>query len=506
MPTDRPALRALLLVGWALAACPRARAVALAAPFSSRMVLQEGMRVPVWGTGRAGERVSVSFQGQTKTAVVGPKGDWMVGLSPLKPGGPFAMTVRGDRTLTLSDVLVGEVWLFAGQSNMQWPVRLTADAAREIAASGNPRLRLWEEPVNYWKHRRWEASGPETVPEFSAIAYYTGRRLQAQLHVPVGLMVLAVGGTATIEWIPPAARSDPDTERLFERWKAAVAANARSRPGKPGYSRDLAYRQWGRRWEEYVKWCVPFAMRGLVWYQGESTSGVPGVMLGSGYRLLALAWRRLWGEGDFPFIFVQLPTGAAWNPSGARRWRPKQYPSGEWGLHSWERFAEILSLPNTGMAETFDLEIATHPFRKQLFGDRLALQALDVAYGRHLVAAGPIYDRMETEGPRLRLFFKRLGGDLVVRGPRLLGFAVAGADRRWAWARARVVADSVEVWSPEVPHPTAARYGWTYAPRWCNLFNGEGFPALPFRTDDEPPPPEWAPFSRPTSVSAAPRS
>lgn len=449
---------------------PPAAALELAEIFGDHMVLQRDQPVPIWGRAEAGEEIEVSVQGKQARAVTAKDGRWTARLPALKEGGPFVLSVTGKTSaLTLRDVLVGDVWLGSGQSNMVWSVGRSKDAEAEISKGDHPQIRFSMGPCPQNEcspvTAPWTICSTATVRDFSATAYYFGRRLQQELKVPIGLIVRPAGGTPTVNWISPDAEKDEGGPALFAIWRQGGKVPPR----------------WGKHFEPSIAPLIPFALRGMIWDQGEAGPGIPGTSSDQMRALLVRSWRRLWGR-DFPFIFVQYPKGGGWNKQGRLIALPEKVPENEWGLHSLEYFKESLSLPLTAMAVTFDLEAGVHPIDKQSYGERLGRAALAVAYGRKLVSMGPLLDSMTKQGSRLRLRFSNAEGGLTVLGlaqPR--GFAVSGADGRFRWAEARVEGSEVLLWHPGIPQPASVRYGWAYIPKWTNLYNKEGYPLLPFR-------------------------
>ncbi len=433
------ALAALVSAGAAVRAD-----VKLAPVFGNGMVLQRGMAVPIWGAAAEGEQVTVAFLDQKKTATAGKDGKWSIKLDELKAGGPYKLSVSGKNSLELDDVLVGEVWVCSGQSNMEMTLQGCENADKEIASADYPLLR----------HNRgsWQTCSPKTAGGFSAAAYYFGRDLHKALNVPVGLIHRSVGGTSARSW-------------------TSVAAIEKEEGLKP-YLDDIKKQNPGNLYEQHIRPVVGYAARGFIWYQGESDAGRP-----EEYRklfpTLIRSWRSDWGQGDMPFLFVQLAPigGPPKDANGDAGWAPVR-----------EAQASALSLPKTGMAVIIDSDADIHPKKKQLPGERLALAARAVAYNEKLVASGPTFDSMTVAGDRATLSFKNVGGGLKVNGDQLKGFAVAGEDGKYFWAETKVEADKVVVWSKDVPKPTAVRYGWSSNPQ-CNLYNKEGLPASPFRTD-----------------------
>lgn len=496
---------------WLLFAASAAADVRLARIFSDHAVLQQRKPVPIWGTASPGEKVTVEFRGQKVNTVANDDGEWHVTLKPMSAGGPFQMTVRANNTIVLHDVLVGEVWICSGQSNMEWPVAWSQNAEQEIAQANHPQIRLFmvpkavsDRPLKDLNGGAWQLCTPETVRNFSAVGYFFARELHRALKVPVGMIQSAWGGTPAESWTSkPTLMANPSLRYLLENWRRAeisypqtlenyqrqltewekAAAQARAEgkpePKKPDPPQDPRTNPWkpAGLFNAMIAPIVPYAIQGAIWYQGESNAG-----RAYEYRLLFPTmirdWREAWAQGDFPFLFVQLANFMAVKP--------------EPGESAWAELREAqlmtLSLPNTGMAVAIDIGDANdiHPRNKQDVGKRLALNALAIAYGKKMVYSGPIYERMKREGSAIRLYFQHVDGGLTTpNGEPLKGFAIAGADRRFVWAEARIEGSTVVVSSPQVPEPVAVRYAWADNPV-CNLYNKAGLPASPFRTDDWP--------------------
>ena len=507
---------ALFTAALALASPAAARAsVTLPDVLSDTAVLQRGVRVPVWGWADPGEAVTVSFAGQTKKAVAGADGRWRLWLDPLRANAtPALLTVAGRNRVELKDVLVGEVWLVAGQSNMQFTLSETREAAAAVAAANHPLIRLFNVSRQVaFKHRppplaTWRACTPESVKDFSAAGYYFAVELQKELGVPVGVINSSYGGSQAEAWTPVEyllASDDlrPTVERTkvwdaerprvkvqyeeqLRRWREeadrARAAGARPSPSPAVPDALREYRVASSIYTGMIEPLIPFRVRGAFWYQGESNEGRAqqyGILLPTMIR----AWRERWGQGDFPFGIVQLPNYRD----------PKPEPADE----AWSHLREAqrrtaLSTRNSGLIVTIDLGEARdiHPKNKLDVGRRMARWALAEVYGREMTATGPMFRSMKIGGSKLLLNFGNVGRGLTIRdGDKLHEFAVAGADRKWHWAEARIVGrDRVEVWSAEVPRPVAARYAFNNNPRQPNLTNDSGLPAAPFRTDDWPGP------------------
>jgi sialate O-acetylesterase len=492
---------AVFFIGFTSAACADVKPSAL---FSDHMVLQSGMSVPVWGTADPGEKITVKFLKQKKSVNAGADGKWMIRLTKLKPGGPFEMTIAGKNSITVKDVLVGEVWLGSGQSNMAFTVSkkhasyaglLNED--QEIAAANYPQIRMFTgktaktyEPQSEIGGQ-WLVCSPETVGDFSAVGYLFARDLQKALNVPVGIVLEAYGASTAESWIPrEALAADPLLKPMLDKFDALVAfyrqnPNAttdqappapqtlNARPGKPGPLRDPVQDQHEPTvlFNGMINPVIPYAIRGAIWYQGESiVGGKAGVSLyPHAMDTLVTNWRARWGQGNFPFYVVQLP--ALKNVSNNPMVRESQ--------------AAIISLPNTGMAVTIDIGDPdnVHPKNKEPLGDRLTLIALANTYGRKIEYSGPVYESMSVEGGAIRLKFSHVDGGLVAKGGPLKWFQIAGADQKFVDADATVDGDSVVVRSANVSAPVAVRYAWDNYPDGCNLYNAAGLPASPFRTD-----------------------
>ena len=635
--------------------------VRLPAILSDNMVLQQQTKVRIWGTANPGERVTVTLQKESSHAVADKQGHWETWLNTGKAGGPFELTVNGDNLLTIKNVLIGEVWLCSGQSNMEWPLINTFGGAETVAQAKYPEIRLF----TVEKHTsttpltdvvgHWVVTTPDDAAHFSAVGYFFGRELYQQLKVPVGLIHSSWGGTPAEAWTSHEGMlSSPELKPILDRYESSLnalpqakEAYARAlaqweeknlyidagnkgealgyadpatatadwskmdlpqqfetagllidgavwfrkvldlpqswagkelvlnlppvddqdvtyfngtkvgsigretpnsylvprkyvvpgslvRPGKNviavrvfdsagegGFSRggamslgpagaaesevmslrgvwdykvELAlgpkHPDWGTRpeavgvgnqnnpsvlYNAMIAPLVPFAIRGVVWYQGESNAG-RSYQYRTLFPIMIRDWRKAWGS-VFPFYFVQL---ANWH---AHKAEPDE---SDWAEL---REAQMMTLrePQTGMAVIIDVgdEIDLHPRNKLDVGRRLAAWALADTYGQKVTPSGPLFDRYKTEGDRVRIHFK-YGADLkTIDGGPVKGFAIAGEDRHFVWAEARIEGDSVVVSSPTVLKPVAVRYGWADNPI-VNLYNGAGLPASPFRTDDWP--------------------
>lgn len=509
--------RVLFVLLLALPATGHAAELKLAAIFSDHMVLRREKPVPVWGWADAGEQIALEFAGQKKTATAAADGKWLVQLDPLPASAePRTLTVSSAnpkskiQDLKLHDVLVGEVWLGSGQSNMAFLVRNARDFAREQAAADLPLIRMFREESKAASIPQanaagtWTVCSPETVGTFSATLFFFGRELHRELKVPIGLINSSVGGTPIESWLaaeaqakvpelqaPVAAeakaaaafdeaQAKANYERALARWKQQAAkakAEGRAAPRRPRDPLEQRNRRGGAGglFNGKIAPLIPYALRGAIWYQGEANSH-PGKGSLYQYQLPALVndWRARWGE-DFPFAWVQLPNF--------------QRPGEDWMLVR-EAMLKTLRLPQTGMAITVDIGESKdiHPKNKQEVGRRLALWALGEVYEKDVPAtSGPLPASHDVRGAEMVLSFTHTEGGLQAKDGVLKGFVIAAEDRQWQPAQARVAGDRVIVSSPAVKQPVAVRYAWETDPVG-NLYNGAGLPASPFRTDDWPVP------------------
>jgi sialate O-acetylesterase len=544
---QRISLTACVVV-WAWAAGPVRAEIALPRVFGSRMVLQRDMPVPIWGTAAPGEQVTVRFRDQAKSATADGQGRWRLTLDPLTAGGPDTLMVG---SIVCEDVLVGEVWLGSGQSNMAILVKQNPRDKElvRLAARGYDQLRMLRQEPD----AGWERSTPGTNQAFSAQLFAFGCRLQEKLGVPVGLIVGAVGATPSGSWVTQdmltadadvqalikqmAPAYDRDAyERAFEaertQWMAKKAADEEvaRKAGKPtpragpAPTRPAAAvgelhggGQMGSLFKKHISPHAGFAIRGVLWDQGESSTRIAGVDQATLMPALIKGWRAAWGQ-DFPFLYVQKPSGggAAWDlddpmhaaaskftPQPAEvppqsdpglswtefRCRPRNNDIEIWAKHtpvfSHELHHKIMKTPGAFMVTSTDLGEGVHPQLKSAYGHRGADVALGAVYGKGNEFSGPLYAGHDVEGSNVRVRFTHVGRGLAIRhADRLQGFLIAGADKQFHWADARIDGDTVVVSCPSVPAPVAVRYAW--APRfpWANLFNKAGLPAQSFRTDD----------------------
>jgi sialate O-acetylesterase len=470
------------------------------------MVLQQGKPVPVWGKAAPGESVSVTLAGQTLTTAADTNGLWRVELSKLNGGGPLEMTITGkDDVLSIKDILVGEVWLGAGQSNMWWWVKDSMNGIDEVAAANQPSIRLFQvstaaapSPMDNCNFA-WKTCTPENISDFSAVLYFFGRNLQGELEVPVGLIGSAWGGTPAEAWTSRAALdADPDLKGIGAEWderianypkaKAAYhvamqewqkAADQAKAAGLPEPAKPVApegpnsHRQASGAYNAMIAPLVPFALRGVIWYQGEANVG-RAKQYQKLFPVLIMDWRTAWNQTDLPFYFVQL----------ANFRQVRKEPFGTDGAELREAQTMALKLEKTGMAVAIDIgeSYDIHPKNKQEVGRRLALIALARDYDKKVDYASPMYKSMAVTGKEAVIAFDNAEGLVAKGGGALKGFAIAGSDKKFVWADAKIEDGKVVVSSPKVGNPAAVRYAWVDDPV-CNLYNGAGLPAAPFRTD-----------------------
>jgi len=492
--------------------------VTLPAVICDNMVLQQQIKVPIWGWAEPGRQISVkgSWHDKVVKTTADKDGQWMVRLPAEKAGGPYEMTVQGQNTLHIKNILFGEVWIASGQSNMHMSLKPiipwhngTLNFKEEIAQANYPNIRLFyvqrkaaTEPLQDCTGD-WQPCTPETVGDFSATAYFFGREIHKELNIPVGLIHSSWGGTPVEAWMKmETLKSDPDFKYILDEYEQEVKkypeaikqyeqkllewvkynVEARKRgdepiegpwePGGPGHRESPS-----ALYNAMIAPLIPYGIRGAIWHQGEANA-----IRAFQYRKLFPAmirnWRADWGLGDFPFYFVQLCN------------LDISAYSDEITPDAWAELREAqfmtLSLPNTGMAVTIDIGDANdiHPRNKQDAGKRLALWALAKTYDKNVVCSGPLYKSMKRLDDKIILQFDYVGSGLTSRtGKNLKGFAIAGNNREFFPAEATIVGDTVVVRAPEVADPVAVRYAWTDAPV-CSLYNKEGLPASPFRTDD----------------------
>ncbi|HEX4416009.1 MAG TPA: sialate O-acetylesterase [Lacipirellulaceae bacterium] len=477
--------------------------------FTDHAVLQRDMPVPVWGWADPGEEVKVSIAGQTEKATADDKGNWRVTLKPLSVGEPLTLVVEGKNKLEVKDLLVGEVWLCSGQSNMEFALTNAQDGDLEIAAANHPQIRLVrvkelgsQEPLHDFEGE-WNVCDPSSAAPFSAVGYFFGRELQEQLNVPIGLIDDSWGGSACEAWIRrDRMEGNPEYEGLLKKWDDTVKnfdetkwkaeqaerqkkieeARTTGKRGKLKRPQAVEPAQGQNRpanlYHARLEPVMPYAVRGVIWYQGETNAG-RAYQYRDMFPLMIKSWREDWKEGDFPFYWVQL---ADFMPE-------KPEPSNS----AWAELREAQTmtmdkLPHTGQAVIIDIGDAAdiHPRRKEEVGKRLARWALAKDYGKQIAYESPQYESMEKKGDKIVLKFKNVGEGLkAIDYKEVKGFAIAGEDKKFHWAEAKIVKpNEIEVSSKDVTEPVAVRYAWADNPV-CNVYEVKSLlPLTPFRTDD----------------------
>jgi sialate O-acetylesterase len=511
--------------------------VKLPALFSDGMVLQNGSTTPIWGTADPGEEVSVALDMKNGTVLrpesvrADAQGHWQVVLASesapqsrrllrrfrrqetmvaegLAPGGPFTLTVSGKNKIALPDVYVGEVWICSGQSNMEWPLRMTTGAEQAIKESKNPQIRLFtvakitSDQALHDVKGTWQECNTETVKNFSGVAYYFGRELQKAVHVPVGLIHTSWGGTRAEAWtrhevldshaewkdeFPHYEQAKADYPKALEKYKAEqekrqeAAAQAKEKKtaqaSRPPFDPARNPNSPSVLYNAMIAPLIPYGIKGAIWYQGESNAG-QAYLYRKLFPVMIQNWRDDWKRPDFPFLFVQL---APWQAI------VKEPQESAWAELREAQLLTATHLPRTGMAVITDVGDPKdiHPHNKEPVGARLALAARAIAYGEPIEYSGPIYDSMQVADNVAILSFKHVGQGLEAPGGPLTGFTIAGEDHKFHNAQAEIKNGKVYVSSEEVKLPVVVRYGWANCPV-VNLWNKDGLPASPFRTDDFP--------------------
>jgi sialate O-acetylesterase len=505
-------LQILLALVLSLWLAPARAEVRLANTFGDHMVLQRGQKIPVWGTAEAGEKVTVILANQTRVTEAAENGKWRVLLDPIQSDEPLEMRVEGKNALTISDILVGDVWVCSGQSNMGFTVKQSRDAEKEIAGADHPQIRILhvnriasEKPLED-VDAKWMVCSPATIGNFSAVGYFFGRHLNDTLHVPIGLIESAWGGTpaeswtdrATLESKPALAGILQDYRKLLAEYPEAkqkydqemTSWRATTRAAAPGGRPPPAPREplhennpWApsNLYNGMILPLQPFTIRGVIWYQGESNAGRH-----QQYEELLSSmiegWRRDWNQPDnrdFPFLIVQLANFVASSdpakPSGWAELRDAQ-----------NKVAH--RVPGAGLAVAIDIGESRdiHPKNKQEVGRRLGLLAEKQVYGRDVVASGPTLKAATIRDSAIVLEFENVGAGLAARGDELKGFEIAGADAAFrAPASATINGNSVMLQDPKIAEIRQVRYAWGDDPP-CTLFNKDGLPAPPFRAEISP--------------------
>jgi sialate O-acetylesterase len=513
------AISALAMTAWISEA-----KVAVDPMFTDHLVLQRDVAVPVWGTAEPGETVTVQYVPQPGGKNASRKvetraaddGKWRVDLKPMSAsntGGRLVITGNksDDSPVEFQDVLVGEVWLGSGQSNMAYPVKNYADEDSELrqAVEGGPypNLRLHV-------HGKWVIAGPENIPEFSAMLFSFGHALHRELQVPIGLMVGAVNGTPSGSWLTEQMASDsPELVAMFKMnsgfesfeamatdWndkrakfkeevkQATQKDRKRMRFSHPGQPIGYHFKK--------IEMHIPYAIRGVLWDQGEGHTGIPGVDQYTVMKALIAGWRKAWGIQDMPFLHIQKPSGGgcAWEPSSltGRKvpmpWEPLPAEPLPEDRNCALNLAHIKmgTIKNAPLVTTSDLTPGVHPVHKYSYGKRACRVALGTVYGRDIATCGPVYQSHTVKGAEIEIAYDHIGKGLAFRhGDKLQGFEIAGDDLKWEWADAVIKGDTVIVSSNKIAHPRHVRYAFNQTFPWANLFNQDGLPALMFTTSQK---------------------
>jgi sialate O-acetylesterase len=495
------------------------------AVFSDHMVLQREMNTPVWGTADPNEKITVTFAGQEKSTAADNKGNWRIEFAPLPASAnPQTLTISGaDSSLEIKDVLVGEVWVGSGQSNMAGGAGRYAANDKTLAAllenAPYPKIRL--SLSKGAGQPSWSPATREAIEPFSALLFSFGQSLHQELDVPVGLIAGAVGGTPSGSWLSAEAFANDkqcqaavaefaktyDLEKAREKFKTTLAAweirkeklsaEGAKVPRKPNPPVAPGQHQRGTTvgnlYDRFIQPYIGFGIRGVLWDQGESGTAILGVDQVTLMAALINGWRDEWSQGDFPFVYIQKPSGGgcAWDPSDPITREAEAFvtpipelKANDNGLYR-EHHINIRNYPNTWMSSASDTGPMVHPTNKWGYGNRAAQVALHAAYDKDVPAYGPSYRSHTVEDNKIRITFHDIGPGLAFKHhDALQGFAIAGDDKIFHWADATIDGDTTLVSSPEVPSPVSVRYAWARNHPWANLFSKNGLPALTFRTDN----------------------
>lgn len=507
--------------------------IQLGSPFQDHMVLQRDKPIAIWGWATKGEEITVSLNNNSISTVADESGKWLVYLPKMRHGGPYQLKAKGKNTITLNDVYIGEVWICSGQSNMGMTVAQGAkrwcgvyNEKQEVANANYPLIRMYtvEHATNDMPMDTcsglWEVVSPQTVGHMSAAAYFFARNLYERYKIPIGLLATSFGATTIEAWTSREAmakndRLSPLLEAYaakcddydcghalgrymlkLEKWEQengikldattdnvrSEDVNAKPKTKQPSKPRNPHTDQHSPSvcWNAMVNPLIPYTLRGAIWYQGESNGGTANIYKEQ-MKAMIKDWRKRWALGDFPFYYVQL----------ANRGKLENEPA-RGGQDAMVREAQLqsLSMRNTGMVVAIDNANPenpsdVHPKNKQEIGRRLALIARANIYGeKKLVYSGPIYRKMDIDGNKAIIEFDHTGSGLTTKNGKVEGFAIAGKDGKFVWAKAMIKGNTVVVWSDEVLHPTAVNYGFGRNPI-ISLYNKEGLPASPFRTNDK---------------------
>ena len=479
-----------LSVFFCFAAMASMAKVTLPTIISDNMVLQCGMRTPVWGRANPGEKIKVQLNGKTYFSKTDFRGNWFVKMDDLRPGGPFEMTFTGtENKLIIRNILIGEVWLASGQSNMEFGIQTELNGEKAIQEASDSLIRFFYVPMaasliekedidpvsSESLNAKWVVCSPKAMAKnwawhgFSAVGYYFAQRIRKTTGTAVGMIGSYKGGTEAQTWISQRGFSLKPILPLYLKEHQRLLEEAKTADKKADNKGP------SNLFNAMISPICPFGIKGVIWYQGESNGNnlTEALEYKDIFPRLIKDWRRNWQQGNFPFLYVQLPNFK----------KTAQTPSeGNW---AWVREAQskTLNLPQTGMAVTIDLgdPIDIHPKDKAEVGHRLALVANQQVYKKDVLASGPVYRSMKVKNNKIFLTFHSVGSGLTTNS--LKGFGIAGSDRKFLWAKAEIIGDQVVVSNETITEPVAVRYDWGDNPSG-NLTNREGLPASPFRTDN----------------------
>ena len=491
-----------IIIAFAGLACHVDAEIKPAKIFTDNMVLQHDMKVPVWGTPAPGEAVTVEFAGQKKETKADKDGNWMLRLDPLKISKEGrVLKISG---IELKNVLVGEVWLGAGQSNMSYKTGVFMEkdtVLAEMVTSGPyPNLRLYHDGA-------WKVADEATTKSFSAIHFAFGLNLHKEFKVPVGLMVGAVSGTPSGRWITKEMFSADAAllkmlkeeggydgiDDMYTKWRAGMEkaqadAKAAGRPRPRFRQADRI----GVCYNKEIGRFVPYGIRGVLWDQGEAGTAIPGVDQYTTMNALISGWRNVWGQGDFYFLHVQKPSGGgcAWDPENpVNKWArpfgrlPETHITNPSDMQLQLNHIKMATIKNAPIVTTVDLCPKLHPPIKSAYGKRACRVALGAVYGHDVAICGPVYKSHKVEGSTIRVSFNHTDKGLAYKhGDRLQGFEICGSDGKWEWADAKLDGDTVVLSNEKVVKPINVQYAFNKSCNFANLFNQAGLPALMFTT------------------------
>jgi len=468
---------------------------------SDHMVIQQKTTVPIWGWGRNGEEVKIkgSWMNEEVKTITDENGKWFIKIQSPSGGGVYNISIKGENTIIINDVLAGEVWLASGQSNMAFKLKNAENAGEAIASSDYPEIRFFQVEHTYSDkpqencNGEWIISSPKTSSEFSAVAYFFAKEIYKKINAPVGMISSSKGGSPVESWIninEYGADNAVISElfKMWQEWKEKYPIEkkkyelelsnsmkaSKEKPRKPVSVSmiEKPHRRPGYLYNAMIAPIVPYTIKGVIWYQGENNTDRP-FQYRKLFPMMISDWRKEWNLGDFPFYYVQI---ASYNCK-------KDFDSS-----SYLREAQLMTMkvPNTGMVVTSDISELDniHPRNKLDVGKRLALWALAKTYGfKDIVCSGPLYRSFKIEGNKIRLFFDYIGSGLVQKDKKLTEFEIAGSDKKFKKATAEIEDSTVVVYNLNISDPVAVRYCWSMI-SIPKLYNKEGLPAAPFRTDN----------------------